>query len=117
MRFGIIAILLTMVLPLSADEFNLESLYAEIDASIEHSPKYVAAHESKIREAKDVLTREWSTEKRLYQLMHIYELYRAFDNDSALHYICLSRKDKGSFSVLYGGTLYREYWFAEVDRQ
>ena len=87
MRFGIIAILLTLVLPLSADEFNLESLYAEIDACIEHSPKYVAAHESKIREAKDVLAREWSTEKRLYQLMHIYELYRAFDNDSALHYI------------------------------
>ena len=45
MRFGIIAILLTLVLPLSADEFNLESLYAEIDACIEHSPKYVAAHE------------------------------------------------------------------------
>lgn len=89
MRSGIIAFLLALVLPASAEERNLEELYSQIDEAIEHSPQYVAAYESKIKDAKDALDREWSKEKKLERLLQIYDLYKAYNNDSALFYLQL----------------------------
>ncbi len=87
MRYGLIALLLAFVMPASAVERNLEKLYRQIDDAISHSPEYVAAYENKIKEAKDAYAREWSSEKRLGQILQIFDLYKAYNNDSALSYI------------------------------
>ena len=87
MRYALIALLLAIVMPTPAVERNLEKLYLQIDDAISRSPEYVMAYENKIKEAKDAYVREWSSEKKLEHIMRIFDLYKAYDNDSALAYI------------------------------
>ena len=88
-RYVFLAVLLVLVLPMSAEERNLEELYSLIDKAIDRSSEYVAAYENKIKDAKDTYAREWSEKKKLDQLLQIYELYKAYNNDSAITYIQL----------------------------
>ena len=84
MRYALIALLLAIVMPTPAVERNLEKLYLQIDDAISRSPEYVMAYENKIKEAKDAYVREWSSERKLEHIMRIFDLYKAYDNDSAL---------------------------------
>ena len=87
MRYCLITLLLAAFLPALAQERNLEELYRQIDEAIDHSPEYVAAYETRINEVKESYAREWSNEEKLKQLLQIYDLYKAYNNDSALYYV------------------------------
>ena len=87
MRNGLIILLLAAFLPALAQERNLEELYRQIDEAIDHSPEYVAAYETRINEVKESYAREWSNEEKLKRLLQIYDLYKAYNNDSALYYV------------------------------
>ena len=85
MRYCLITLLLAAFLPALAQERNLEELYRQIDEAIDHSPEYVAAYETRINEVKESYAREWSNEEKLKQLLQIYDLYKAYNNDSMRH--------------------------------
>ena len=87
MRYCLITLLLAVFLPALAQERNLEELYRQIDEAIDHSPEYVAAYETRINEVKESYAREWSNEEKLKRLLQIYDLYKAYNNDSALYYV------------------------------
>ena len=87
MRYCLITLLLAAFLPALAQERNLEELYRQIDEAIDHSPEYVAAYETRINEVKESYAREWSNEEKLKRLLQIYDLYKAYNNDSALYYV------------------------------
>ena len=114
MRYGLIALLLAFVMPASAVERNLEKLYLQIDDAISRSPEYVMAYENKIKEAKDAYVREWSSEKKLEHIMRIFDLYKAYDNDSALAYIQYYIDDE---IMLFesGNVLVYSKWSNDVD--
>ncbi len=86
-RCVIFIFLLTIGITVSAEERNLEELYSQIDEAISRSPEYMAVYEEKIKDAKDAYAREWSSTKKLEQLSQLYDLYKAYNNDSALAYI------------------------------
>ena len=83
----ILSALLLLSLPARAAEENLESLYHQIDEAIEHSPEYVADYESHIDRVKASLLNESSPERQLPLLMQVFDLYKAYNNDSAMYYI------------------------------
>lgn len=83
----ILPALLLLSLPAGAAEESLESLYRQIDEAIEHSPEYVATYESHIDRVKTSLRAEATPERQLPLLMQVFDLYKAYNNDSAMYYI------------------------------
>ena len=74
-------------LPVVADNDGLQAIYRQIDEAIDHSPEYVAEYEKQIEEKRqEYIGAEMAEDK--YQLaFKLYDLYKAFMNDSALYYI------------------------------
>jgi hypothetical protein len=74
-------------LPVVADNDGLQAIYRQIDEAIDHSPEYVAEYEEQIEEKRqEYIGAEMAEDK--YQLaFKLYDLYKAFMNDSALYYI------------------------------
>ena len=66
---------------------SLDALYKQIDEAIEQSPDYVADYEAKVQVVKNALARETNAEQQMFLAGQLFQLYRAFNNDSALNYI------------------------------
>lgn len=73
----------------SADVSNdqLRSLYEELDHAIEQSPGYVDAYEDRIARTKKALRLEHDGERQMQLCFQLFQLYKAYQNDSALIYI------------------------------
>ena len=82
-------------LTLNEESIDLEALYEELDEAIGMSTKYVADRERQIAAARDSLRKADSPEKRVQMSEQLYQLYRYYRNDSALHYIeqCVELSD------------------------
>ena len=82
-------------LTLSEESIDLEALYEELDEAIGMSTKYVADRERQIAATRDSLRKADSPEKRVQMSEQLYQLYRYYRNDSALHYIeqCVELSD------------------------
>ena len=65
----------------------MKAVYQQIDEAIEQSPRYVADYEAKIEEERQQYLQAVTPEDK-YQLAYsLYNLYKAFMNDSALAYL------------------------------
>ena len=72
---------------ISAQSYDLKAVYQQIDEAIEQSPRYVADYEAKIEEERQQYLQAVTPEDK-YQLAYsLYNLYKAFMNDSALAYL------------------------------
>ena len=82
-------------LTLNEESIDLEALYEELDEAIGMSTKYVADRERQIAATRDSLRKADSPEKRVQMSEQLYQLYRYYRNDSALHYIeqCVELSD------------------------
>ena len=88
MRNYLLTMMLVWMLPAaSASQVSLKDLYHQIDDAIDHSPEYVSAYEAKIQDVKTAYWKESSAEKRLLLLQQLFDMYKAYANDSALVYI------------------------------
>ena len=74
-------------LSLSAEEYDLQAIYEQIDDAIDHSPEYVADYERQIEEKRLQYVKAASPEEKYQLAFELYERYKAFMNDSALYYI------------------------------
>ena len=74
---------------------DLKSLYEQIDEAISNSPQYVAARQRQIEEQLQLLLDETDGERRFLIAEELFNLYKPFKNDSALHYaqLCISLAD------------------------
>ena len=81
--------ILTMlsILPTFAQIDDLLVIYQQIDDAIDHSPEYVADYERQIEEKRQQYVRAITSEDKYQLAFKLYELYKAFMNDSALYYI------------------------------
>ena len=77
------------------DKETLETLYQQIDEAIDKSPQYVAKRREKIAEARKMLLDENNLEKKFALSEELFELYKPYRNDSALHFadLCIAFAD------------------------
>jgi len=68
------------------ESVDLDALYEQIDDAISQLPHYVAERERKIAACRNNLVSEDSLEKRVQTAEQLFQLYRAFKNDSAQYY-------------------------------
>ncbi|MBQ3630468.1 MAG: transcriptional regulator [Prevotella sp.] len=88
MRHILLIVLLMFCLPnCQAGHNDLTDIYRTIDEAIAHSADYVADYEQKTAELRTTLQRTADKEQQLYLTQQLFERYRAYNNDSALHYI------------------------------
>lgn len=83
-------LLLTVLLAglsLSAEEYDLQAIYEQIDDAIDHSPEYVADYERQIEDKRLQYVKATAPEEKYQLAFELYERYKAFMNDSALYYI------------------------------
>ena len=95
-------ILLTIIgagSPMSAQgtdqEVDLQALYQQIDEAIDQSPQYVAKRRTQIADVRKTLLAEKNLEKQFALAEQLFELYKPFKNDSALHFadLCIALAD------------------------
>ena len=74
---------------------DLKSLYEQIDEAISNSPQYVGARQRQIDERLQLFHSEADGESRFLIAEELFNLYKPFKNDSALHYaqMCVSLAD------------------------
>ena len=89
MRFSVITFILSILCCTTvwAQHPDQEELYRQIDEAIEQSPAYVADYEQRIDEVTRRFSSELNGEQRMQLSMQLFTLYKAYNNDSALHYI------------------------------
>lgn len=77
------------------ESVDLEALYEDIDEAISMSPRYVADRERHITVCRDSLRKADTPEKRIHATEQLYQLFRYYKNDSALHYIeaCIEQSE------------------------
>lgn len=86
-RLLLLITFLVIGLDISAQNYDLKTIYRQIDEAIEQSPSFVAAYESQIEEKRQQYLRAVTQEDK-YQLAYsIFIMYKAFMNDSALAYL------------------------------
>ena len=90
--FTALLMLLPLALMAGNDEINLERLYLKLDRAIERSEQYVAQREARINELKTALSASSDNGKQYDLCYKLYKEYKAYMNDSAIHYIgrCIS---------------------------
>ena len=86
MRLLLTAVLFLCTNALSAQEAEQQELYRQIDEAIAHFPEYVAKYEQQIEGVRKEYAQAKAPKERYRLAMSLYELYRAFKNDSALVY-------------------------------
>ena len=87
-RILIYVLLLLFASPVAmADEINLGQVYRQLDEAIEHTDEYVLQRENRIKEAKTALVNARDDKKRYEICRQLYDEYRPYMNDSAIHYI------------------------------
>ena len=88
MRKQTLTLLLTLsTLTVAAQGKDLEAIYQQIDEAIDHFPEYVARHEAQISDASRAYRLAHQPADQYAQAFRLYELYRAYKNDSALIYL------------------------------
>ena len=88
MRKQTLTLLLTLsTLTVAAQGKDLEAIYQQIDEAIDHFPEYVARHEAQISDASRAYRLAHQPSDQYAQAFKLYELYRAYKNDSALIYL------------------------------
>ena len=88
MRKQTLTLLLTLsTLTVAAQGKDLEAIYQQIDEAIDHFPEYVARHEAQISDASRAYRLAHQSADQYAQAFKLYELYRAYKNDSALIYL------------------------------
>lgn len=89
------------------DKEALETLYQQIDEAIDQSTQYAAKRCEKIAEAQKMLLNENSLEKKFALSEKLFELYKPYRNDSALHFadLCITFADSLNRKDMVG--LYR----------
>ena len=82
-------LLLALMLGLTAtaQKYDVESVFQQIDKAIDHSPEYVSEYETQIEEQRQQYVKAVTTEDKFQLAFRLYELYKAFMNDSALYYV------------------------------
>lgn len=86
-RLLLLITFLVIGLDISAQNYDLKTIYRQIDEAIEQSPSFVADYESQIEEKRQQYLRAVTQEDK-YQLAYsIFIMYKAFMNDSALAYL------------------------------
>ena len=75
---------------------NLDSLYHCLDMEIDRFPEYVAKHEAEVETLRQQLVNSDDNNKSYELAMALYDRYRAFVNDSAIHYlrVCINLAEK-----------------------
>ena len=71
----------------TAQKYDVESVFQQIDKAIDHSPEYVSEYETQIEEQRQQYVKAVTTEDKFQLAFRLYELYKAFMNDSALYYV------------------------------
>ena len=71
----------------TAQKYDVESVFQQIDKAIDHSPEYVSEYETQIEEQRQQYVKAVTTEDKFQMAFRLYELYKAFMNDSALYYV------------------------------
>lgn len=86
-----------------AQESPLDSLYLEIDRSVAQSQTYTAAKEKQIASTKHRMRQSLRPEEELFVYRTLFEEYRSYQNDSAMHYLnlCLSKAGAQGNEDLY----------------
>ena len=82
-------LLLALMLGLTAtaQKYDVESVFQQIDKAIDHSPEYVSEYETQIEEQRQQYVKAVTPEDKFQLAFRLYELYKAFMNDSALYYV------------------------------
>ena len=82
-------LLLALMLGLTAtaQKYDVESVFQQIDKAIDHSPEYVSEYETQIEEQRQQYVKAVTIEDKFQMAFRLYELYKAFMNDSALYYV------------------------------
>lgn len=83
---------------------SLKNIYRQIDEAIAQSPIYVEEYKTKLKKQKDLFYDETDAEKKLMDGMMLFDMYRSFNNDSALFYLgrCITMADELGFQELAG---------------
>ena len=76
-------------------QVDLKALYQQIDQAIEQFPEFVAEQEEKINHSRQLFLSGSAGEEKLQTAEQLFNLYKSYKNDSALHYakICISLAD------------------------
>ena len=99
MRSLLLTIMITVMTPVMAQDnpfyeegIDLDALYQQIDDIIAQSPEFIEDHEQQILARRDSLRSAKTPEQRLQLSEQLFDLYKAFKNDSAIHYaeVCIS---------------------------
>ena len=91
-------------------QIDLEDLYQQIDQAIEQFPEFVAEQEERINDSRKQFLSKPVGEDKLQMAEQLFNLYRSYKNDSALHYarICISLADSLHRPDLVGRYLSQE---------
>lgn len=78
--------------PFYEEGIDLDALYQQIDDIIAQSPEFIEDHEQQINIRRDSLHMAKSPEQQLLLAEQLFDLYKSFRNDSAIHYaeVCIS---------------------------
>lgn len=86
-RLLLTSVFLLLTAVINAQKLNLDDLYRQVDQEIEHFPEYVAQYEQQIAATRTDYQKAKTQQERYRLALALYELYRAFQNDSALAYL------------------------------
>lgn len=93
----LLLLFLTMTPLLTEAQVNLDSLYRCLDSEIARFPQYVSVHDRKVADLSRQLDESKDDSLRYVLSYQLYDLYRAFVNDSAIYYlrqcICIAEQN------------------------
>ena len=93
----VLLLFLTMTPLLTEAQVNLDSLYRCLDSEIARFPQYVSVHDRKVADLNRQLDESKDDSLRYVLSYQLYDLYRAFVNDSAIYYlrqcICIAEQN------------------------
>ena len=72
---------------ISAQNYDLKTVYQQIDEAIEQSPQVVREYEQQIADTRQQYKLSSHPEEKYQLAFRLYEQYKAFMNDSALFYL------------------------------
>ena len=72
---------------ISAQNFDMKTVYQQIDEAIEQSPQVVREYERQIADTRQQYKLSSNPEEKYQLAFRLYEQYKAFMNDSALFYL------------------------------
>lgn len=83
----LLLLFLTVTPLLTEAQVNLDSLYRCLDSEIARFPQYVSVHDREVADLSRQLDESKDDSLRYVLSYQLYDLYRAFVNDSAIYYL------------------------------